>query len=68
MRQYGEPKRSISPSQAGPTLPPNATVGQRLRYLRRRLGRTIAQFATAAGVSHNVIARLERDETRITEP
>ena len=38
----------------------NATLGARLRYLRRRAKVTIAQLATRSKISHNTISRLER--------
>ena len=38
-------------------------MGQRLRYMRKRLGLTIEDLSRNCRLSHNVIARLERDET-----
>lgn len=46
----------------------NASLGTRLRYLRRRLGLTRALFATATKVSHGAIGRLERDKARTLNP
>ena len=46
----------------------NATLGIKLRLLRRRLGVTITQFATKAGLGYNTIARLEKDEIKNPRP
>jgi len=71
--QKREPKlvirRHISPSNATASPPcGNASLGTNLRYLRRRLGVTIAQFATQTGLGHGTIGRLERGETRVLKP
>lgn len=72
MGQNGEPKlvikRRISPSSVLLPDPGNATLGTRLRYLRRRLGLSIDQFATETGVSHNTIGRLERGHNPVLKP
>ena len=52
--------RWLSPDYLTPLDPSQATMGSRLRYLRRRAGVTIAQLATLSGISHNTISRLER--------
>ena len=73
LRHTNEPtltiRRHISPTGAG-SLPDlgTATLGARLRYLRRRLGLTIALYATGTGVSHGAIGRLERDKLRTLNP
>ena len=46
----------------------HATLGARLRYLRRKARVTIAQLATRSGVSHNAISRLERTFNRRVHP
>lgn len=48
--------------------PTKATLGERVRYMRRRLGLTIAELSRKSKVSHNVISRLERDATRRVQP
>ena len=45
--------------------PTKASLGQRLRYMRKRLHLTIEDLSRKSRLSHNVIARLERDETRV---
>ena len=45
-----------------------ASLGKRLRYLRKRLGYTITVYATLARLGHNTIARIERDETKVIQP
>ena len=45
-----------------------ATLGARLRYLRRRLGITRTLFATGTGVSRGAIGRLEQDKARTLNP
>jgi transcriptional regulator with XRE-family HTH domain len=42
--------------------------GSQLRWRRTRLDWTQELMAKAVGVTRNTIARLERDEMRITEP
>lgn len=49
-------------------LPRAATLGTRLRLLRKRLGVTLDQFSQKAGLSRNAIARLERDELSQIDP
>ena len=61
-------KRRISPSAAHLQDPGNATFGARLRFLRKQLNLTIAQYATKTGLAHGTIARIERDETRVLKP
>ena len=46
----------------------NATLGARLRYLRRGAKVTIALLATRSKVSHNAISRLERTPDGRTNP
>ena len=73
LRQTNEPtliiRRHFSATGAG-SLPDlgTAILGARLRYLRRRLGLTIALYATGTGVSHGAIGRLERDKLRTLNP
>ena len=43
-------------------------MGQRLRHMRKRLHMTIEDLSRKSRLSHNVIARLERDETRKLHP
>jgi transcriptional regulator with XRE-family HTH domain len=45
-----------------------ATLGARLRYLRKRLGYTITSLATMTKLGHNTIARLEREEAKSVKP
>ena len=45
-----------------------ATLGARLRYLRKRLGYTITSLATMTKLGHNTIARLEREEAKSAKP
>ena len=52
--------RWLNPIYIASFDPTNATLGARLRYLRRRAKVTIAQLATRSKVSHNAISRLER--------
>ncbi|MBI4668506.1 MAG: helix-turn-helix domain-containing protein [Elusimicrobia bacterium] len=51
-----------------PFDPRNATLGIRLRFLRRRLGVTIAQFATRARLNYKTVARLEKDSLANIKP
>ena len=44
---------------------PEASLGRRLLYMRKRLGFTIEELSKMSGLSHNVVARIERDETRV---
>jgi len=73
LRHANEPtliiRRRISPTGAG-SLPDlgTATLGARLRYLRRRLGITRTLFATSTGVSRGAIGRLEQDKARTLNP
>lgn len=50
------------------TLPEGATVGTRLRFLRKRLGVTLERFSQITGLSRNAIGRVERDQARYIEP
>lgn len=43
-------------------------MGQRLRYLRKRLGLTLEEFARITRLGHNTIAKIERGETRKVRP
>ena len=52
--------RWLNPLSIASFDPSKATLGARLRYLRRRAKVTIAQLATRSKVSHNAISRLER--------
>ncbi|MCB4756953.1 MAG: transcriptional regulator [Elusimicrobia bacterium] len=52
--------RWLTPEYQMPFDYSKATLGTRLRYLRRRAGITITQLATQSGISHNSISRLER--------
>jgi transcriptional regulator with XRE-family HTH domain len=45
-----------------------ATLGTRLRYLRKRLGVTLDQFSQMTRLGHNTIAKIERDETTGIQP
>jgi len=46
----------------------NATLGMRLRYLRRRLHEPITSYATVTGLAHSTISRLERNKTGTIDP
>lgn len=48
--------------------PAKASLGARLRHLRRSLGLTIEAFSDSIDLSRGAIARLERDETRDIDP
>ncbi len=63
-----EIKRRIRPSGRPLDLPKAATLGVRLRLLRKRLGVTLDEFSQKTGLSRNAIGRLERDEVRQIEP
>jgi transcriptional regulator with XRE-family HTH domain len=45
-----------------------ASLGARIRYLRKRLGYTITSLATLTELGHNTIAKLERDEMKSIKP
>lgn len=45
-----------------------ATLGARLRYLRKRLGVTLEEFSQMTRLGHNTIAKIERGETRKIQP
>ena len=60
--------RWLNPVYIASFDPTNATLGARLRYLRRRAKVTIAQLATRSKVSHNAISRLERTPDRRVNP
>jgi transcriptional regulator with XRE-family HTH domain len=45
-----------------------ATLGARLRYLRKRLGVTLEEFSQMTRLGHNTIAKIERGETRKVQP
>ena len=61
-------KRPISPSYAPHPDFPAATLGARLRYLRKRLGYPMTTFATMTRLSHNTIAKVERNEMKSIQP
>ena len=42
--------------------------GKELKQIRHRLGLTQKQMAETVGIHWNSLARMERDEMRITEP
>lgn len=48
--------------------PTNASLGERLRYLRKRLGVTLEEFSQMTRLGHNTIAKIERGETRKIQP
>ena len=60
--------RRIKPTYFVLADPTKASVGEHLRYMRKRLQLTIEGLSKKSGLSHNVIARLERDETRKANP
>jgi transcriptional regulator with XRE-family HTH domain len=43
-------------------------TGAQLRRIRQKLKLTQVQFAARLGIESNSLARLERDERRISEP
>jgi transcriptional regulator with XRE-family HTH domain len=45
-----------------------ATLGARLRYLRKRLGVTLEEFSQMTRLGHNTIAKIERGETQKVQP
>ena len=61
-------KRRLKPNYFLLPDPTKATLGQRLRYMRKRLHLTIEDLSRKSRLSHNAIARLERDETRKAHP
>ncbi|MEK7233266.1 MAG: helix-turn-helix transcriptional regulator [Elusimicrobiota bacterium] len=61
-------KRRISPSGRPLDLPKAATLGTRLRLLRKRLGVTLDEFSQKTGLSRNAISRAERDAIRQINP
>lgn len=61
-------KRSIFSQRFLLPDPTKASFGTRLRYLRRRLGLTIAEFSKTTGLSHGAISRVERDAHRVLDP
>ena len=60
--------RRLNPLSIASFDPSKATLGARLRYLRRRAKVTIAQLATRSKISHNTISRLERTPDRRANP
>ena len=60
--------RWLNPVYIASFDPSKATLGARLRYLRRRAKVTIAQLATRSKISHNAISRLERTPDRRANP
>lgn len=61
-------KRRISPSYVALPDLSKATLGARLRYLRKRLGVTLEEFSQMTRLGHNTIAKIERGETRKVQP
>ena len=61
-------KRRIKPTYFVLPDPSKATLGARLRFMRRKTGLTINQLAHKARLGHNVIASLERGKTRTLKP
>lgn len=61
-------KRVISASRAPSAPPKGATLGTRLRFLRKSLGLTLDRFSQISGLSRNAISRIERDIIRHVEP
>ena len=61
-------KRCVKPTYFVLPDPKKATLGTRLRYLRRHLDLTIEELAKLTRIGHNVIACLERDETKASQP
>jgi transcriptional regulator with XRE-family HTH domain len=62
--EFGLP-RPIKPVYFVLANPTKASLGQRLRFMRKRLGLTIEGLSRKCRVSHNAIAQLERNETRV---
>ena len=61
-------KRRLKPDYFLLPDPTKASLGERLRYMRKRLHMTIEDLSRKSRLSHNAIARFERDETRKTNP
>lgn len=57
-------KRRIKPSYSLLPDPAKATLGQRLRFLRRKLGLSIKDLSPKVRLAESAIARIERDEAR----
>lgn len=61
-------KRRIKPVYFVLPDPTKASLGERLRYLRKRLGVTLEEFSQITRLGHNTIAKIERGETRKIQP
>ena len=57
-------KRRVKPSYSLLPDPAKATLGQRLRFLRRKLGLSIKDMRLKVRLAESAIARIERDEAR----
>lgn len=75
MRQDRAPRRDVAGTEFGlkrrikPVClllpdPGKASLGVRLRFLRRKAGLSLDDLAKKSGLQRNVLSRLERDKTR----